>query len=96
MLVIDSISAFYWPDRYTGEQMRASAVQTDPSVSGATAATASVGTANAVNPMHHVLTALERVRRALGVVTVMTNWGLNPVPAAQSPFYRQHLFPSRC
>ncbi|RPD64906.1 hypothetical protein L227DRAFT_650053 [Lentinus tigrinus ALCF2SS1-6] len=85
LLVIDSLSAFYWRDRYTLEQLREAAD----------------GTAQGLppNPLHHVLRALQRFRTSHRPVILLANWGLNalakPSPAGEpaSPFYRQHLYP---
>lgn len=80
LLAVDSMSAFYWPDRFTVEQLRSIPMHSRP------------GTAvNVANPLHHVLVALQNFRLSHNPVTVLTNWGLNPVP--NSSFYRQHLHP---
>ncbi|KAL0951047.1 hypothetical protein HGRIS_007787 [Hohenbuehelia grisea] len=83
LLAIDSISAFYWPDRFTAENHR-SAPSGAPSVA---------------NPLQHVLVALQTFRASHMPVIVLTNWGLShltkqPAPNAAAPvFYRQHLHP---
>ena len=93
LLVIDSISAFYWVDRYNLEQQQRSSDKKDKEIS---------------HPLGHVLMAIQELRLKYGQVTVMTNWGLIPaarsnatqtqegtqeVHASTSPFYRQHLHP---
>ncbi|KAI0830644.1 hypothetical protein BC628DRAFT_888514 [Trametes gibbosa] len=85
LLVIDSMSAFYWRDRYTLEQLRDTADNSR--------------TPLPPNPLFHVLKALAKFRISHRPVILMTNWGLNPLtkPSANgdpgSPFYRQHLHP---
>ena len=80
LLAIDSISSFYWPDRFTVEQMRS-----------APPFTADQPTPAFVSPLQHVLTALQKFRLSHGPVIIVTNWGLTPLP--NSLFYRQHLHP---
>lgn len=79
LLVVDSLSAFYWDDRFTMEQLRAQ----------------QSGLRNTPNPLQRVLHALQYVKKKINPVMVLTNWGLNilhkPSPEANSPFYRQHL-----
>ncbi|RDX50390.1 hypothetical protein OH76DRAFT_1482179 [Lentinus brumalis] len=85
LLAIDSLSAFYWRDRYTLEQLR----------DAADASTQSVPP----NPLYHALKALQRFRTSHRPVILFANWGLNALakPSATgepaSPFYRQHLYP---
>jgi DNA-repair protein XRCC2 len=82
LLAVDSISACYWPDRFTVEQLRL----------GENLASKDVGS---LNPLHPILKALQRFRLSHGVITVLTNWGLHSLSSASgtSPFYRQHLHP---
>ncbi|KAK7694874.1 hypothetical protein QCA50_002062 [Cerrena zonata] len=79
LLVVDSLSSFYWDDRFTMEQLRGQ----------------QSGSRNSLNPLHHVLHALQHVKKNVNPVMVLTNWGLNPLhklsPETKSPFYRQHL-----
>ncbi|KAI0660408.1 hypothetical protein C8Q70DRAFT_50206 [Cubamyces menziesii] len=86
LLAIDSMSAFYWRDRFTLEQLH----------------DAAQGSSRAnlpPNPILHVLKSLAKFRASHRPVILMTNWGLNPLgkPLAtgepESPFYRQHLHP---
>jgi DNA-repair protein XRCC2 len=84
-VAIDSISSFYWPDRFTLEQMTSS---------GNTRR----GKSNAASPMHHVLIALQKFRKSHGPVIALTNWGLNPLTqptqhSTPATLYKQHLFP---
>lgn len=83
LIVIDSISAFYWPDRFTAEQMQqgrqSSTTQTQP--------------ASLAHPLHNVLVALERFRSSHAAVVLLTNWGLSPLPGRNAHFFRQHLQP---
>ncbi|KAI0361258.1 hypothetical protein OH77DRAFT_1417494 [Trametes cingulata] len=86
LLALDSMSAFYWRDRYTLEQLR-------------DAPDSSSRTPLPPNPLLHVLKALAKFRISHRPVVLMTNWGLNPLvkPSAAgepgSSFYRQHLYP---
>ncbi len=86
LLVVDSLSAFYWRDRYSLEQIR-------------DAADGSSHAALPPNPLLHVVNALQAFRSSHRPVTLLSNWGLNafPIPPAsdkpESPFYRQHLHP---
>ncbi|KAI5124624.1 hypothetical protein M0805_004234 [Coniferiporia weirii] len=94
LLAVDSISAFYWLDRYALEQRRQSAIERK----------------DVPSPLGRVLVALQEFRLSHGPVIVLTNWGLaplyndstgtNPVVSqtnstgpVQTPFYRQHLHP---
>ncbi len=85
LLAIDSMSAFYWRDRYTLEQLRDAADNPRGALPP--------------NPLAHVLKALARFRASHRPVVLMTNWGLNLItklPASSTlgaPFYRQHLHP---
>ncbi|KAI9058858.1 hypothetical protein FKP32DRAFT_1680546 [Trametes sanguinea] len=87
LLAIDSMSTFYWRDRYALEQLRDAAENQSPRGS------------IPPNPMFHVLKALAKFRVSHRPVILMTNWGLNPLakPSANGepgpPFYRQHLHP---
>ncbi|TFY61942.1 hypothetical protein EVJ58_g4189 [Rhodofomes roseus] len=90
LLAIDSLSAFYWGDRFLVEQWR--------TTSGNAASTTPIPTELA-SPMRHVVAAVQRVRALRGPLTVLTNWGLNPSkrPADLGeqayPLYKQHLHP---
>ncbi|OCH95764.1 hypothetical protein OBBRIDRAFT_744938, partial [Obba rivulosa] len=84
ILAIDSMSAFYWKDRYDMEHLRENRRGGDLSSS---------------SPLYHVLTALQNFRLSHGPVIVMTNWGLSPLKKPSltgeptSLFYKQHLYP---
>ena len=86
LLVVDSLSAFYWRDRYSLEQIRDTA-------------DSSSHAALPPNPLHHVVKALQAFRSSHRPVTLLSNWGLNAFPnpsgsgEPESPFYRQHLHP---
>ncbi|CDO76615.1 hypothetical protein BN946_scf184868.g29 [Trametes cinnabarina] len=86
VLAIDSMSAFYWRDRYTLEQLR-------------DAADSQTRTNLPPSPLLHVLKGLANFRTSHRPVILMTNWGLNPIARASGsgesglPFYRQHLHP---
>ncbi|KAH8120403.1 hypothetical protein DFH11DRAFT_1559917 [Phellopilus nigrolimitatus] len=94
LLAIDSISSFYWADRFNLEQQRQTSADKKDKPS----------------PLSHILIALQEFRLSYGPVTVLTNWGLAPesrntgsarvgashlssAGCALSPFYRQHLHP---
>lgn len=86
LLAVDSLSAFYWSDRFLAEQWRSvdkssSADPTEP-----------------VSPMRQITIALQRVRALRGPLTVLANWGLNPSKGSVNvgepyPLYKQHLHP---
>ena len=87
LLAVDSMSAFYWKDRFQVEQIR------NTWTGGNKPSSASL------TPLRHVLMALEKIRLSHAPVIVLTNWGLNPLrkplPTGEpaSPFFRQHLHP---
>ncbi|KAG1761937.1 hypothetical protein EDD22DRAFT_611279 [Suillus occidentalis] len=79
LLAVDSMSPFYWTDRFISEQMRnLPQSELDPS---------------SINPLQHVLTALGRIRLSHAPFIVLTNWGLNLASRSSGPvmFYKQHL-----
>lgn len=83
LVAVDSISSFYWPDRFTAEQINSMDEK---------------GGNNRSNPLHHVLLSIERLRVSHGPVIILTNWGLNPLTkqtreSAPTMFYKQHLNP---
>lgn len=78
LLAVDSMSAYYWPDRFTVEQTRTKHTPAEPRKDA---------------PLQLILTALESFRRSHGPVTVMTNWGLHPASTGVPSIYRQHLYP---
>lgn len=85
LLAIDSISSFYWPDRFTFEQMNFPAQTGQRRI-------------HASGALHHVLVALQNIRLSHGPVIALTNWGLSPLtkPAHDSgptTLYKQHLLP---
>jgi DNA-repair protein XRCC2 len=84
-IAVDSISSFYWPDRFTLEQINS-------------VGSTQRGMSNAASPLHHVLISLQKIRLSHGPVITLTNWGLNPLTkptqnSGHTTFYRQHLFP---
>ena len=79
MLFVDSISSFYWADRWQAEASLAGPKRSPRS-----------------NLLGDVLRCLQGFRLSHGPVTILTNWGLNPLPSSESsasptPFFRQHL-----
>jgi len=84
LLAVDSVSAFYWSDRFIAEQMR-----NVPQIAQEGPDPASV------NPLQHVLVALGRLRLSHAPFIILTNWGLNLASRSDGPvtFYKQHLHP---
>jgi DNA-repair protein XRCC2 len=83
-MVVDSISSFYWPDRFTLEQITP-------------VGDTQRGMSSAANPLYHVLISLQKIRLSHGPVIALTNWGLNPLTkptqnSGHTTFYKQHLF----
>lgn len=88
LLAVDSISSFYWPDRFMVEQL--GSVQSS--------GTSGRGRPSSKSPLHHVLSSLEKIRLSHGPVIALTNWGINPLTkpthnSAPTTFYKQHLYP---
>ncbi|KAJ3547578.1 hypothetical protein NMY22_g1593 [Coprinellus aureogranulatus] len=79
LLVVDSLSTFYWPDRFAAESGGPS-MHTLSKIS---------------NRFRSVVTALQAIRSAFCPVIVLTNWGLASTRNAAGPSisYRQHLHP---
>ncbi|KAF8547124.1 hypothetical protein OG21DRAFT_1607520 [Imleria badia] len=80
VLAIDSISTFYWADRFSAEQLRNIASAKDKGVP-------------MVLSLHHVLDAVQIVRRSHRPLAVLTNWALNSAPSRSESLYKQHLHP---
>ena len=85
LVVVDSISAFYWPDRFTVEQYRYAPREERRHV-------------QVRNPFVHVVTALQRIKATLKPIIVLTNWDLNvahhpDIVGHNSPVYKQHMRP---
>ncbi|KAE9410976.1 hypothetical protein BT96DRAFT_912358 [Gymnopus androsaceus JB14] len=85
VLAVDSISAFYWSDRFAAEQLQP---------------TAHPHRANkSFNPLHHVVSALQRFHSSHKPLIILTNWGLTPTKTTKvdentsDSLYRQHLVP---
>ncbi|KAF5390312.1 hypothetical protein D9757_002812 [Collybiopsis confluens] len=82
MVAVDPISAFYWSDRFTWEQLRKPGRKNQESN----------------NPFRHVAMALEHLHSTHKPMIVWTNWVLGPPKVDEnhpgSMFYRQHLSPS--
>ncbi|PFH54577.1 hypothetical protein AMATHDRAFT_123916, partial [Amanita thiersii Skay4041] len=80
LLAIDSISAFYWPDRYMNEQMQL----------------AGTNAQSYTPPLCNVLSALQSLRLSHGPVIILTNWALVADPSSLDspvPLFKQHLYP---
>lgn len=87
LVAIDSISAHYWSDRFTAENMQplSASLEHGKRIPGFTSS------------LQHILTALEVFRHSHGNITALTNWGLHPVTSIAVPMnYKQplHPFPS--
>lgn len=80
VLAIDSISSFYWADRFSAEQLRNIASAKDKGVPMALS-------------LHHVLDAVQSVRRSHRPLAVLTNWALNSAPSHSESLYKQYLHP---
>jgi DNA-repair protein XRCC2 len=80
LLAIDSVSTFYWADRFAAEQLRNIAPAMDKSVPMAL-------------PLHHVLDAVQTMRRSHRPLAVLTNWALISAPSRSESLYKQHLRP---
>ncbi|KAH7322303.1 hypothetical protein B0J17DRAFT_683578 [Rhizoctonia solani] len=92
MLMVDGISSFYWSDRWLSEQMenieptqvQAAAPQPPPPPP----------LRSDSNPLRHVLTVILNLRRSLGLIALLTNWGLTSLDSQLPPstvYFRQHL-----
>ena len=84
LVAVDSVSSFYWPDRFTMEQLNS--------------ATAQHGTSHTPNSLQYILTALQKIRLSYGAVIVLTNWGLNSITKSSdhsipTTLYKQHMKP---
>jgi DNA-repair protein XRCC2 len=90
ILAVDSLSAFYWEDRFATEVRR-------PWSSWSTRSypNPSEPTEHVHHPLHAVFVALQAVCLSHGPIVVLTNWGLQPIPepnvSSAAPFYKQHL-----
>ncbi|KAF8606123.1 hypothetical protein BDV93DRAFT_520980 [Ceratobasidium sp. AG-I] len=105
MLMVDSLSAFFWTDRWAAEQAeQASQLAADLPPAPHASTSTSTSTSAAVdklpplrsdaNPLRHVLTAILQLRRSLGMVTFLTNWGLTTLESqlpSSITYFRQHL-----
>ena len=67
MLMIDSMSAFHWPDRWNADRSALDAQRG-----------ANPPLATHEMPMHRILTALNELRQRFGFVTFITNWSFFP------------------
>lgn len=90
ILAIDTMSAFYWQDRFMGEQpcwssMLAARLNHQPLM-------------RTDDPMRHVWTALDSVARSYCPLVVFTNWALHrnkhALGLGDTNLYSQHIRPS--
>ncbi|EGN94998.1 hypothetical protein SERLA73DRAFT_162620 [Serpula lacrymans var. lacrymans S7.3] len=90
LLILDSLSPFYWSDRFTAEEHRAVPLTVESSTD---TATARVNRTLHTVPLHAVLASLQRLRASHRPLILYTNWALNPLPDASldTMAYKQHL-----
>jgi DNA-repair protein XRCC2 len=109
MLLIDGISSFHWADKSHSEELKSNTNTSKPkSVISPDGRTLPPLPRADTNPLHHVLTSIQKLRTTLGIITILTNWGLYPIDANKpshstdlsqqqaggtSHFFRQHLPP---
>ncbi len=83
IIAVDSMSAFYWTDRFAVEQVRAQPRSSLPHVS--------------VFPLYNIASALEKIRMSFYPLILLTNWGLDVAHSSAQfpsfPMYKQHLHP---
>jgi len=83
IVAIDSMSTYYWPDRFVANQMRTGTTSVENGKEGQ----------SHMPPLRHVLLALESFRRTHSPIIVLTNWGLHSASNSNPFLYRQHLHP---
>lgn len=103
MLMVDSLSAFFWADRWAAEQAEQAsqlAAEIPPAPHASTSTSAAPDKPpppplrSDANPLRHVLTAILQLRRSLGMLTFLTNWGLTTLESqlpSSIAYFRQHL-----
>jgi DNA-repair protein XRCC2 len=69
VLAVDSISAFYWPDRHVHEQLRSSDSNCPPSRS--------------TNPLSHAFASITSFIQSHGPLVLLSSWDLNPLSVSQ-------------
>jgi DNA-repair protein XRCC2 len=96
---VDSISAFYWQDRYHVEEAASQrnrhnvpVVAESPLLSPSLPAAKYVVPSHSKNHLRLVCSALDHVRKTLAPVIFLSNWALGPA-GPSSLFYRSHLPP---
>lgn len=75
LVAVDSLSSYYWSDRFTSEQQTVREKDT-PGLPLA---------------LHHVLNALKMFHSMHGSAVVLNNWGLHPISNTSPVVYKQHL-----
>jgi DNA-repair protein XRCC2 len=83
LIAIDSMSALYWPDRFTAEQLQPASNLIERSKDA-------IGFSPS---LHHILIALKLFHSTHGNMIVMTNWGLQRMSGTAPTIYKQHLNP---
>ncbi|KAG6337324.1 hypothetical protein ID866_1749 [Astraeus odoratus] len=81
ILAIDSMSTFYWSDRFHEEQLHNFSPEK---------------ARNRIEPLHHVLTAISDLIHSHGPAVILTNWGLHTTSqdhpsCGPTALYKQHL-----
>lgn len=81
MIVVDSLSRFYWSDRFAAEGPKDMELEKWLEVGS--------------NRFRDVVASLSQIRASLSPIIVLTNWGLHPMyrHPNQSRYYQQHLSP---
>ncbi|KAF9513430.1 hypothetical protein BS47DRAFT_1393291 [Hydnum rufescens UP504] len=93
MLMIDSMSAFHWPDRWKAEQATHVATGNQPKPSVIPYSQLDLPSSLHASTQH-VLDAIQMLRSRLGVITVLTNWALFPnAPVSRTPHVNSVLRP---
>ncbi|KAG8705110.1 hypothetical protein FRC11_009310 [Ceratobasidium sp. 423] len=91
MLMVDGVSSFYWTDRWAAEQMENEPAEV-PAAGPQPPPPPPLRSDS--NPLRHVLTVILNLRRSLGLVALLTNWGLTSLDSqlpSSTVYFRQHL-----
>lgn len=83
LVAIDSMSSFYWPDRFTAEQMQMVSTPTEREKDAPGFSLA----------LYHVLIVLKEFHSTHGSTVVLNNWGLHSISGTAPVVYKQHLHP---
>ncbi|KAJ1305730.1 hypothetical protein OPQ81_010462 [Rhizoctonia solani] len=94
ILMVDGISSFYWDDRWVSEQMESTDSAEVQAAVPHPPPPPPPPLRSDTNPLRHVLTVILNLRRSLGLVALLTNWGLTPLDSqlpSSTVYFRQHL-----